>query len=89
MWEILKLKKNSKITHKQLFEQFRAAGILVNIHYIPIYRQPYYSSLGFSPEGFQEAELYYKEAISIPIFPSLTKLEQENVIDSLGKIICQ
>ena len=43
---IIRLKKNKKITHKQLFEKFRAAGVLVNIHYIPIYRQPYYKALG-------------------------------------------
>ena len=84
---IIRLKKNSKITHKQLFEQFRAAGILVNIHYIPIYRQPYYSSLGFSPEGFQEAELYYKEAISIPIFPTLSIEEQNKVVSIIKQPI--
>ena len=84
---IIRLKKNSKFTHKQLFEQFRAARILVNIHYIPIYRQPYYSSLGFSPEGFQEAELYYKEAISIPIFPTLSIEEQNKVVSIIKQPI--
>ena len=77
---IIRLKKNNIITHKQLFEQFRAAGILVNIHYIPIYRQPYYKKLGFSKSGFMEAERYYEEAISIPIFPGLTIKEQEKVV---------
>ena len=78
---IIRLKKNKNITHRQLFEQFRAAGILVNIHYIPIYRQPYYQNLGFTNQGFEEAEKYYKEAISIPIFPGLTSEEQKKVID--------
>ena len=77
---IIRLKKNKYITHKQLFDQFRAAGILVNIHYIPIYRQPYYRSLGFNNEGFDESEMYYKEAISIPIFPTLTVEEQDKVV---------
>ena len=77
---IIRLKKNNIITHKQLFEQFRAAGILVNIHYIPIYRQPYYKKLGFSKSGYMEAERYYEEAISIPIFPGLTIKEQEKVV---------
>lgn len=77
---IIRLKKNTKITQKQLFEKFRAAGILVNIHYIPIYRQPYYKDLGFSSNGFEEAEKYYEEAISIPIFPSLSNKEQQKVV---------
>ena len=77
---IIRLKKNIKISHKQLFEKFRASGILVNIHYIPIYRQPYYKELGFSSAGFVEAEKYYEEAISVPIFPTLSQEEQRKVI---------
>ena len=78
---IIRIKKNKKITHKQLFEKFRAAGVLVNIHYIPIYRQPYYKALGFEKHGFEESEKYYNEAISIPIFPGLTSKEQKKVVD--------
>ena len=77
---IIRLKENANISHKQLFEKFRAAGILVNIHYIPIYRQPYYKNLGFTSSGFVEAEKYYEEAISIPIFPTLSQKEQRKVI---------
>jgi UDP-4-amino-4,6-dideoxy-N-acetyl-beta-L-altrosamine transaminase/dTDP-4-dehydrorhamnose reductase len=77
---IIRLKKNAKISHKQLFEKYRAAGIIVNIHYIPIYRQPYYKELGFTSSGFEEAEKYYEEAISIPIFPGLTIEEQDKVV---------
>ena len=77
---IIRLKENVKISHKQLFEKFRAAGILVNIHYIPIYRQPYYKELGFTSSGFEEAEKYYEEAISIPIFPTLSQEEQRKVV---------
>jgi UDP-4-amino-4,6-dideoxy-N-acetyl-beta-L-altrosamine transaminase/dTDP-4-dehydrorhamnose reductase len=77
---IIRLKKNSQITHKQLFEKFRTAGILVNIHYIPIYRQPYYQQLGFTKEGFEASERYYEEAISIPIFPGLTEKNQDQIV---------
>ena len=77
---IIRLKENANISHKQLFEKFRAAGILVNIHYIPIYRQPYYKDLGFTSSGFEEAEKYYDEAISIPIFPTLSHEEQRKVV---------
>ena len=84
---IIRLKKNKSITHKQLFEKFRAAGVLVNVHYIPIYRQPYYKVLGFTNSGFEQAEKYYEEAISIPIFPGLTYEEQEKVVSLITQPI--
>ena len=82
---IIRVKENNITTHKQLFEKFRTAGILVNIHYIPIYRQPFYKSLGFDINNFPEAEKYYKEAISIPIFPGLKEFEQEKVVSLIKK----
>ena len=84
---IIRLKKNKNITHRQLFEQFRAAGVLVNIHYIPIYRQPYYQDLGFTADEFDQAEKYYEEAISIPIFPGLTSEEQNKVVSLIKQPI--
>lgn len=70
-------------SHKQVFERMRSAGIGVNLHYIPIYRQPYYSKEGYNPGDFPEAERYYKEAISLPIYPGLTGVQQKEVINSL------
>ena len=84
---IIRLKKNKEITHRQLFEQFRAAGVLVNIHYIPIYRQPFYQDLGFTADEFDQAEKYYEEAISIPIFPGLTTEEQNKVVSLIKQPI--
>tara|TARA_B100001175_G_scaffold316925_1_gene332158 strand:+ start:363 stop:1523 length:1161 start_codon:yes stop_codon:yes gene_type:complete len=64
-----------------VFENLRNNGIGVNIHYIPIYRQPFYKNkYNFNYEDFPEAESYYKEAISIPIYPGLTKTQQEKII---------
>ena len=83
---IIRLKKNENISHRQLFEKFRAAGILVNIHYIPIYRQPYYQDLGFTAEEFDQAERYYDEAISIPIFPTLKFKEQLKVLSLIQAV---
>ena len=84
---IIRLKKNKKITHRELFEKFRSAGVLVNIHYIPIYKQPYYKELGFTNEGFKQSEKYYEEAISIPIFPGLTNDEQTKVVSLIKQPI--
>jgi UDP-4-amino-4,6-dideoxy-N-acetyl-beta-L-altrosamine transaminase len=70
-------------THRQVFEALRAAGIGVNLHYIPVYRQPYYEGLGFNAGYCLEAEHYYSEAISLPMYPGLTETQQDKVIESL------
>lgn len=70
-------------THRQVFEILRAAGIGVNLHYTPVYCQPYYEGLGFKAGHCPEAEQYYAEAISLPIYPGLVELQQDKVIDAL------
>ena len=84
---IIRIKKNNKLNHKQVFEKLRSSGILVNLHYIPIYRQPYYQNLGFNKQGFEESEKYYEEAISIPIFPGLSIEEQRKVVSLIEQPI--
>ncbi len=83
---IIRIKNNNKgITHRQLFEKLRNAGVLVNLHYIPIYRHPYYELKGYDNKAFPNAEAYYSQAISLPIFSSLTESEQQFVIDTIKK----
>jgi UDP-4-amino-4,6-dideoxy-N-acetyl-beta-L-altrosamine transaminase len=84
---VIRVKSNKKsISHLQLFQRLRTAGILVNLHYIPVYHHPYYESLGlYNKADFQNAELYYKEAISIPIYPSLRYEELYEVVDRIIK----
>jgi UDP-4-amino-4,6-dideoxy-N-acetyl-beta-L-altrosamine transaminase len=69
-------KKSKSFDRLELFEKFRANGIGVNVHYIPVYRQPYYKKFDYNYDDFPEAENYYKESISLPLFPSLTKKQQ-------------
>jgi dTDP-4-amino-4,6-dideoxygalactose transaminase len=71
---------------REVFEVLRAAGILVNLHYIPVYRQPYYENLGFKAGYCPEAERYYAEAISLPMYPGLTKAQQDKVIEEIRKV---
>jgi UDP-4-amino-4,6-dideoxy-N-acetyl-beta-L-altrosamine transaminase len=83
---IIRIKKNKTgITHRQLFEKLRALGILVNLHYIPVYNHPYYEAIGYDRKQFPQAELYYSEAISIPMFSTLTESEQKYVVDAIKK----
>ena len=83
---IVRVKKNNGITtHLELFEKLRSAGILVNLHYIPIYRHPYYQKMGYNFNDFPEAESYYSEAISIPMYTTLTLEKQDFVVERLNK----
>lgn len=74
-------------THREVFDALRAANIGVNLHYIPVYRQPYYERLGFIPGYCPEAERYYDEAISLPMYPGLTEIEQNHVVESLKLVL--
>lgn len=68
---------------REVFEALRAAGIGVNIHYIPVHLQPHYRDLGFRPGDFPNAEAYYDRAISIPLYPGLSDAEQDEVVGAL------
>lgn len=70
-------------THLQVFEFMRENNVYVNLHYIPIYRQPYYHAMDFHKEKFPNAEAYYREVISLPMFPTLTESEQSTIVRTL------
>ncbi|BCT32107.1 UDP-4-amino-4,6-dideoxy-N-acetyl-beta-L-altrosamine transaminase [Pseudomonas protegens] len=74
-------------SHRQVFEGLREAGIGVNLHYIPVHLQPYYQALGFAQGDFPEAEHYYAEAISLPIYPGLSDSEQDYVVQQVRRWI--
>jgi dTDP-4-amino-4,6-dideoxygalactose transaminase len=82
----LQLDKITK-THRQVFDELREKGIGVNVHYIPVHTQPYYQKLGFRLGDFPEAEGYYQEAISLPMFHSMTQAEQDYVIAALTQVL--
>lgn len=82
----LQLDKISK-THLEVFNGMRESGILVNLHYIPVHLQPYYQEMGFKEGDFLEAEQYYKEAISLPMFPTMTEEQQNQVVSTLKELL--
>ncbi|MDD5113270.1 MAG: UDP-4-amino-4,6-dideoxy-N-acetyl-beta-L-altrosamine transaminase [Methylobacter sp.] len=84
----LQLDKISK-THREIFEALRVAGIGVNLHYIPVYRQPYYEQLGFKEGYCLEAEQYYAEAISLPMYSGLTEAQLDYVVAKLQEALTQ
>ena len=75
---------------RSVFERLRAAGIGVNVHYIPVYRHPYYQQHGFAGVSCPHAEEIYAHLITLPLYPGLTDQEQQYVIhavfDALGTV---
>jgi len=74
-------------SHREVFESLREQGIGVNLHYIPVHTHPYYQQMGFNPSDFQESSRYYAEAISLPIYPGLTEVQQDLVVTALRKAL--
>ena len=79
----LKLDQINK-THLEVFERMRELNIMVNLHYIPVHTQPYYQQFGFKTGDYPNAEQFYKEAISIPMYPTLTFAQQDEVVCALS-----
>lgn len=70
-------------THREVFEFMRAADVRVQLHHIPIYRHPYFARRGHDAADYPEAERYYAEAVTLPIFPGLTDAQQDEVVAAL------
>ncbi len=79
----------TRTDHRRLevFERLRAAGLGVNVHYIPVHTQPYYRALGFKPGDFPASEAYYARAITIPLFAAMTDAQQIEVAEKLREAL--
>jgi len=80
----LQLDKLQK-SHRQVFESLREQGIGVNLHYIPVHTQPYYQRMGFKQGDYPQAESYYAEAISLPMFQTMSEEQQDAVVAAVGR----
>ena len=85
---VLRLMKGKiKKSRQKVFDELRENDIGVNVHYIPIHLQPFYRKFGFQEGDFAEAESYYKEAISLPIYPDLADEEINSIINTVRKCV--
>ena len=75
------------LAHQEVFKFLRNRNIGVNLHYIPVHLQPYFQKMGFKLGQFPNAEQYYREAISLPIFPTMSDSQQRNVIHALREVL--
>ena len=85
---VVRLKRNATPkTHRQVFEELQQRGIGVNLHYMPVHLQPYYRTLGFSQGQYPEAEAHGTEAITLPLYPTLTDHQQDQVVSALKQVL--
>jgi UDP-4-amino-4,6-dideoxy-N-acetyl-beta-L-altrosamine transaminase len=78
---------NSTKIRRHLFDAMRGANIGVNVHYIPVHTQSYYRKMGFVEGMFPEAERYYGEAISLPMFSELADNQQQRVVETIESLL--
>ena len=89
-WHIYIVRMNCrqiKKSKQQIFVEMKERGIALNLHYIPVHRQPYYEKLGFRQGDFPHSEKYYEEAFTLPLYYSLTDAEQEQIVNCLQEIL--
>ena len=85
---VIRIKKDlTSRNQRQVYQEMLTSGISVNLHYIPVYRQPFYEKMGFKAGHCPQAEDYFSEALSLPIFPDLSEGEFSHVIRSLKSIL--
>lgn len=82
----LKLDQITK-THRETYEALRELGVGVNLHYIPVHTQPHYQRMGFKSADFPEAQSYYAQAISLPMYQTLTEDQQDRVVAVLKAVL--
>ena len=79
--------RNTNRTQKNIYQAFHRSGVLVNLHYIPVYRQPYYEKFGFRKDDYPATEQYFLEALTLPMFPTMTEVQQDRVVGVLSKTV--
>lgn len=85
LYPILINEHESNKSQLELYDALRENGIMANLHYIPVYRQVYYESLGFKKGYCPNAENYFNHTISIPMFPTLDNEAQSKVINIIAQ----
>ncbi len=76
-----------RVSHRSVVDGLRERNIGVNVHYIPVHTQPFYQRKGFSVGDFPEAEAYYAEAISLPMFQTMSEAQQDEVVDAFRYVL--
>jgi len=86
-WHLYAVRLRQPERRRAAFDALRAAGIGVNVHYIPVHLQPWYRRMGFRPGDFPNAEAYYAGALSLPLWPGLSDAQQDRVVRELSRAL--
>ena len=84
---VIRFNDKNKYFYKKVFDSLRINGIGVQLHYSPIHLQPFYQNIGFKKGDFPEAEIYAHNAISLPLYPGLTRQDIEFVYRNLKDVL--
>ena len=79
--------ERAALDRRTLFEKMREEGVGLQVHYMPVNRQPYYRSLGYGDEKMPVMDRYYARCVSLPLYPDLKESEQDRVIAILKGLI--
>jgi perosamine synthetase len=86
-WHLYVLRVREASRRRVFFERLRESGLLVQVHYLPVYRHPYYAELGYPPGLCPGAEDFYARCVSVPIFPRMSDDEVASVIDRVRRAV--
>ena len=76
-----------RAAYQQVFARLLDARVGVNLHYIPVHLQPYFQQLGFKVGDFPQAEIYYSQAISLPLYPDLSDTQQNYIVRCVAEAV--
>lgn len=86
-WHLYPIQLSGAPARRRFVETMHAAGIGVQVHYIPIYKHPYYREIGYDSCSCPNAELYYSRAVSLPLFPDLTDVQFARIVEAVAGAI--
>ena len=86
-WHLFAIQVRDAANRRTVFDHLQKNGIGVQVHYIPVHYQPYYKKLGYGTQHFPSAEAYYAGALSLPIYPDLSRKDQDFVIEKLQEAL--
>ena len=88
-WHLYTLQLADARLRRRVVEALHAVGIGVQVHYLPIYRHPYYRRIGYAGCSCPNAERYYSRCLSLPLYPGLSVAQQQRTIDAVLHIVGQ
>lgn len=86
-WHLYVIQAMHSEKRAEIFNALKAAGVRVNVHYIPVHTQPFYQQLGFKLGDFPQAEQYYQRTVSLPMYYGLQDEQQTYVIEKLTEAL--